>query len=222
MIWVVVVCEGRTERDFVMQILGPELTDSNVFVEARLIPTSPKGKGGALSGQRVLRFLRDTLRQRPDTYVTTFFDLYRLPTDFPGVGASSSDPLERAAAIEEELHKEVRLLAQRRPDRFLPYIQPHEFEALLFSDTSHFAREQPEWEQPAEELAAARRGAASPEHINDGEDTHPSARLKQLPGYRKVRHGPALAERIGLDCMRRECAHFGNWLTRLESLPVLR
>lgn len=205
-----------------MQILGPELTDSNVFVEARLIPTSPKGKGGALSGQRVLRFLRDTLRQRPDTYVTTFFDLYRLPTDFPGVGASSSDPLERAAAIEEELHKEVRLLAQRRPDRFLPYIQPHEFEALLFSDTSHFAREQPEWEQPAEELAAARRGAASPEHINDGEDTHPSARLKQLPGYRKVRHGPALAERIGLDCMRRECAHFGNWLTRLESLPVLR
>ena len=174
-----------------------------------------------MSGQRVLRFLRDTLRQRPDTYVTTFFDLYRLPSDFPGLGASSSDPLERAAAIEGVLHEEVVLVAQRRPDRFLPHIQPYEFEALLFSDTSHFAREQPEWEQPAEELAAARRGAASPEHINDGEYTHPSARLARLAGYDKVRHGPALAERIGLDCIRRECTHFGEWLTRLESLPVL-
>ena len=153
--------------------------------------------------------------------MTTFFDLYGLPSDFPGLGASSSDPLERAAAIEEELHEEVVLVAQRRPDRFLPHIQPYEFEALLFSDTSHFARERPEWEQPAEELAAARRGAASPEHINDGPDTHPSARLRQLPGYHKVRDGTAVAERIGLGCMRRECAHFGEWLTRLESLPVL-
>ena len=71
-------------------------------------------------------------------------------------------------------------VARWRPDRFLPHIQPYEFEALLFSDTSHFAREQPEWEQRSEELAAARREAASPEHINDGPDTHPSARLERL------------------------------------------
>ena len=98
---------------------------------------------------------------------------------------------------------------------------PSEFIRLGGSYTSHFAREQPEWEQPAEELAAARRAAASPEHINDGRDTHPSARLARLAGYDKVRDGPALAERIGLDRIRRECAHFGEWLTRLESLPVL-
>ena len=130
-----------------MQILGPELADSNVFVEARLIPTSAKGKGGALSGQRVLRFLRNTLRQRRDTHVTTFFDLYGLPPDFPGPAGSPPDPLDRAAAIEASLHEDVVRLARCRPDRFLPHIQPYEFEALLFSDTSHFAREQPEWEQ---------------------------------------------------------------------------
>ncbi len=221
MIVVVVVCEGPTERDFVVQVLGPALAESNVFVETRLIPTSPKAKGGALSPQRVLRFLRNTLRQRRDTYVTTFFDLYGLPPGFPGVAVSLRDPLDHASAIEASLHEEVVNLARRRPDRFLPHIQPYEFEALLFSDTSHFAREQAEWEQPAEELAAARRGAASPEHINDGPDTHPSARLDRLPGYRKVRDGTAVAERIGLDRIRRECAHFGEWLTRLESLPVL-
>ena len=204
-----------------MQILGPALAGSNVFVEARLIPTSLAGRGGALTGQRVLRFLRDTLRQRSDTHVTTFFDLYGLPSDFPGVAASSLDPVDRATAVEVSLHAAVVRVARCRPDRFLPHIQPYEFEALLFSDTSHFAREQPEWEQPAEELAAARRGAASPEHINDGPDTHPSARLDRLPGYRKVRDGTAVAERIGLDRIRRECAHFGEWLTRLETLPVL-
>ena len=204
-----------------MQILGPALAGSHVFVEARLIPTSPKGKGGALSGQRVLWFLSNALKQRRDTRVTTFFDLYGLPSGFPGFTGSPPNPLDRAAAIETSLHAEVVRVARCRPDRFLPHIQPYEFEALLFSDTSHFAREQPEWEQPAEELAAARRGAASPEHINDGPDTHPSARLKRLPGYRKVRDGTAVVERIGLDRIRRECAHFGEWLTRLESLPVL-
>ena len=86
-----------------------------------------------------------------------------------------------------------------RPDRFLPHIQPYEFEALLFSDTSHFAREQPEWEQPAEELAAARRRAASPEHINDGPDTHPSAWLRatcRLP-QGSPRYGSCTAHRVG-------------------------
>ena len=171
--------------------------------------------------QRILRVLRDTLRQQRDTYVTTFFDLYGLPSDFPGPAVSPADPLEHAAAIEAALHEEVVRVVRCRPDRFLPHIQPYEFEALLFSDPSHFAREQPEWEQPAEELAAARRGAASPEHVNDGPDTHPSARLNHLPGYHKVRDGTAVAERIGLDRIRRECVHFGEWLTRLESLPVL-
>jgi len=49
-------------------------------------------------------------------------------------------------------------LERCHPDWLLPHIQPYEFEALLFSDTSHFAREQPEWEQLAEELAATGAG----------------------------------------------------------------
>ena len=221
MIVVVVVCEGPTERDFVVKILGPELAGSNVFVETRLIPTSRKGRGGDLSPQRVLLFLRNTLRERNDTHVTTFFDLYGLAPDFPGVAVPTRDPLGRASAIEASLHAEVVRVTQCRRDRFLPHIQPYEFEALLFSDTSQFAHEQPEWAGSVEELAAAGRRAGSPEHINDGSKTHPSARLERLPGYRKVRDGTTVARRIGLDRIRSECAHFDEWLTRLESLPGL-
>ena len=221
MIFVVVVCEGPTERDFVMRMLSPELADSSVFVEARLIPTSPEGRGGALAGQRVLRFLRDTLRQRRDTHVTTFFDLYGLPADFPGTSTTAPDPLHRASAIEASLHEEVVRAAQCRSDRFVAHIQPYEFEALLFSDTSQFVREQPAWARWAAELAAARHSVVSPEHVDDGPDTHPSARLERLAGYHKVRHGPAVAARIGLDRIREQCRHFAAWLSRLESLPVL-
>ena len=221
MISLVVVCEGQTERDFALQILAPALAQSNVFVEARLIPTSRKARGGALSGQRVLRFLRNTLRQRMDTHVTTFFDLYGLPSDFPGLASRARDPLDRASAIEASLHADVVRMARCRPDRFLPHIQPYEFEALLFSDTSQIARERPEWVRWSAQLAAARRNAASPEHINDGPDTHPSARMSQLDGYHRVRHGPALAGRIGLHRVREECRHFDAWLSSLESLAAL-
>ena len=80
----VVVCEGQTEEAFVKRILGPKLATENVFVVPRLVPTSRQAKGGALGGQRVLRFLRNTLLEREDAYVTTFFDLHGIIPGFPG------------------------------------------------------------------------------------------------------------------------------------------
>ena len=81
---VIVVCEGQTEEVFINEVLAPVLWDGDVFLRPRLTATSRHSKGGSLKGQRVLRFLRNTLRERRNTYVTTFFDLYGLPSDFPG------------------------------------------------------------------------------------------------------------------------------------------
>ena len=81
---VVVVCEGRTEQAFINEVVQPALATSAVFLDARLISTSSGAKGGALSRDRVVGDLCRVLRQRGDTYVTTFFDLYGLPADFPG------------------------------------------------------------------------------------------------------------------------------------------
>lgn len=66
---VVVVCEGQTEEVFVNQILAPVLGERNVFLSPRLISTSRHSKGGALEAQRVLRFLRNTLRERRNTWM---------------------------------------------------------------------------------------------------------------------------------------------------------
>ncbi len=222
---IVVVGEGPTEQLFTVTVLAYALAEQGVFVQPRLIPTSRNAKGGALKFARVLPFLRNTLRERQDTFVTTLFDLYGLPLDFPGQAeaAEFTDPLQRASALEQRLHAAVVGEAGCRPERFLPHIQPYEFEALLFSDVDRFAEAERQWTPQLKDLKVARQSALSPEHINDGPTTHPSARLTALlPRYSKTRHGVAIAGRIGLCLMRAECRHFGEWLDRLEALAPRR
>ena len=238
MIEAVVVCEGQTEESFVRDLLARDLGRRNIFLQARLIPTSSGAKdkdkdrasgtkGGALTGQRVRRFLRNTLREqrkRSSVYVTTFFDLYGLPADFPGVreAETHTDMADRAEAIERTLHAEAVRLAECRPERFFPHIQPCEFEALLFSDTARFADVEPKWKRAVARLEAARRAAGGPERVNDGPNTHPSARLENVlrPRYDKIRDGLAVAARIGVDRMRAECPRFDRWIAHMESLAA--
>jgi hypothetical protein len=195
------------------------------MVEPRQIRTSQQGRGGALSTDRVIRALSYTLRESGRTYVTTLFDLYGLKPDFPGVAAMRvrSDPLQRCRIIEDALAEAVVEASGCRADRFVPHIQPYEFEALLFSDVSAFGTVQPEWRRFEDKLREARHTANTPEHINDGPDTHPSARLTGLlqPRYKKPLHGGRIAASIGLAGIRQECRHFDAWLTKIESLPPL-
>ena len=220
---VIVICEGQTELAFVRTLLQPHLAHEGIYMEPRLISTSRKAKGGALEGQRVRRYSCNVLKERKDTYVTTFFDMYGLPMSFPGHAdvPSLADPLDRAMHIETAFHKEVIREVNCRHDRFLPHIQPYEFEALLFSDIEAIEKAVPSWRKSAAWLAEARHGFISPEHINDGLHTHPSARLKQLrPKFKKVAHGVAISSHIGLRRMRAECRHFDRWLNGIEALAV--
>ena len=219
----VFIGEGQTEETFAADVLRPALLERDVYVEPRLIPTSKYGRGGALRRERVLSYLRNTLRERSDTYVTTFFDLYALGRDFPGVQAASrvSDPIERASAIQRHFVTDVVAAAGCRPDRFIAHVQPYEFESLLFSDVAKFADLESSWERHVGSLESARSSFPTPEYINDGSTTHPSARLEAVLsslGYRKVLHGSLLAEHIGLSRTRSECVHFHGWLSSLEAL----
>lgn len=225
MIELIVVGEGVAEETFLRDVLGPALAQQEIFVQPRLIPTSKHGRGGALSRDRVLRYLRNTLRERANVYVSTFFDLYGLDTDFPGWSEAQSiaDPLAQAKTIEDRFRDAVAASAQCRPDRFLPHIQPHEFEALLFSDIDRLVAADPDWSTAADRLKSIRAEVLSPEHIDDGPRTHPSARLAEMlrPRFRKVLHGPRIAAGIGLQRIREECQHFAAWLDAIERLRAL-
>jgi len=107
----------------------------------------------------------------------------------------------------------------RRPDiRFLPYLQLHEFEGLLFSDPTAFAAGIGQ-RQLAEQFERVRREFATPEDINDDAITAPSKRvLRAYPSYRKVLHGTQAARAVGIEKMRQECPHFRGWVDQLEIL----
>lgn len=220
---VVIVCEGQTEESFISRVLVPAFADAGLHLQGITIETSPGHKGGALSYGRLRPALRNALVSPRVAAVSTLIDLYGLSTDFPGhSGAMAQFGIgAKLGTLEAALHADVIQHSGADPARFIAHIQPHEFEALLFSDVSALSEVEAGWTPSLGALDQARAGAATPEHINGGHDTKPSARLQSLlrgPSYRKVRHGPIAAERIGLARMEAECPHFAAWLARLRQV----
>lgn len=223
MVELIVVGEGQTEETFVRDVLAPAFVKRSISVSARVIRTSRQQRGGALNRERVRAFIGNMLKQRPDTYVTTLIDLYGLDSSFKGVTETKGrPPASRAEHIESLFHKDVVEYAKCRPERFFPHIQPHEFEALLFSDIARLCELEPDWKNQRAPLNAARERVENPEWINDSPQTAPSKWLEKLqPRYRKVEHGPQAAKRIGFDKIREQCPHFRRWYDRISTLRAL-
>ena len=154
-----------------------------------------------------------------DSWFSTMFDLYALPDDFPGFEESKKkpSPYDRVQVLEDSLGIQVTYR------RFVPYIQLHEFEALLFSDPSKFRKEFPNRERAIRQLATVKSQFGNPEMIDDNPSKAPSKRIiQEIPEYegRKVSAGPEIAGAIGIATLREECPHFGDWLGRLEALTM--
>jgi hypothetical protein len=216
-----VIVEGQTEETFVRELLAPHLAEREVFAIARRVETGRRrGKihrGGVTKFARAEKDIRLWLKQDKRAVVTTMFDLYALPSDFPGSDRASamSDPVARVRFLEAELNTTI------DDQRFGAYFQLHEFEGLLFSEVEAID-EALQLSTPGSglhELREIRDAFPTPEHIDDGVETAPSKRLSRLyPRYDKPLFGSLIAERIGLDRIRQECHHFREWVAWLESL----
>lgn len=216
-----VVVEGQTEETFVRDLLAPDLSSCGVYLVARRVETGRRGprihRGGLSTFAKAEKDVRQWLKQDGSARVTTMFDLYRLPSDFPGYGDSITppDPFRRVR------HLERRLADAIADPRFIPHLQLHEFEALLFSDVAAIDEVMRLTidESQLDALRDIRQAFASPEEIDEGADTAPSKRLLKLyPTYDKPLYGSLIAERIGLRRLRAECAHFAEWIATLEGL----
>jgi len=219
------VVEGQTEETFVRDSLAPALGERSVFADVHRITTGRRGpktyRGGFLTYEHLRRDLSLWMKhdQRHDSWFTTMVDLYRLPPDVPGYERSRSiaDPIRRVQFLEDALKSD---LSHRR---FVPYIQLHEFEALLFSDPESFSIVFPDEPEAIANLVRIREAALNPEHIDEGDETAPSRRICSLfPQYTKPVHGPIIARRIGLPRMQRECAHFNTWIEAILNLGTVK
>jgi hypothetical protein len=224
-----ILVEGQTEESFVNRILAPELGAHDIFADAHRITTGRRYgrlfRGGLLDYEHLARDLMLWMKQdqNEDSWFTTMIDLYRLPINFPGHAATprGSAVLARVARLEAEFGRDMTARLGDRPlsRRLLPYIQLHEFEALLFSDPSAFLEAFPDNQTAVDRLTSIRAQFDNPEEIDETPGRAPSQRILDiLPDYQKPVAGVLIAQRIGLPAMRRECPHFNEWLKRLLAL----
>lgn len=140
--------------------------------------------------------------------------------DWPGREAASSAPLaQKPLTVEAALREDVgREVDGDAAVRFLPYVQMHEFEALLFARPSAIA-EAMRNASKATDLDAIRAAFANPEEINDSANTAPSKRIESLfPSYQKPFHGVVAAQRITIEVMLGACPHFRDWVATLAAI----
>ncbi len=220
---VLMLVEGPTERAIVNQAFAPELGSKGVYVHPRVV-----GKPGHKGGNKfatVRRELKALIRQEPASIVTMFFDYYGLRDDWPGLASTQGKSPDEIAVILEPaitaaLAEEIGL--DFNMDRFIPYIQLHEVESLLFADPSEMAKvfQKPRLEEKFARIVEECGGC---ELINNHPETAPSKRIISLfPEYKKGSsvnaHAYRIAQHIGLERMRQQCPHFNEWLTKLEQL----
>ena len=145
------------------------------------------------------------------------FDLYGLPTDFPRYAdaAEVSDPYARVEILEAAMSESIGDI------RFIPYIQLHEFEALLFTDPQKLDTQFLDCQSALLQLVETARTLGPPELVDDGPTTAPSKRITAvIPEYasRKASAGPIVAAKIGLPELQSQCRHFREWLERLTAV----
>ena len=220
---VYVICEGPTEVRFVKNILAPNLANRKLFLHPITVG-SMRTKGGNVTFDRLYNNVRRQLYNNRRSYCSTLVDYYGLDSEFPGLdlAATRSGIRAKAQAVAERLVAALSRTIESEPLlRFIPYVQMHEFEALLFSDPYALAKAigRPELRN---QLATIRGDFETPEHIDDSAVSAPSKRILELaPGYEKPLMGEIAAKAVGLDRIRNECPLFDAWLTKLESLPPL-
>ena len=221
---IIVFAEGPTEEQFINRMVAPALRHLDIYIKPQTLKTSKNASGGAVTFDRLKFNARNTLRQYPNAVLTTFIDLYKLDTDFPEFVESSkkADVYQKVDSLEVALHVAILESVGCRPERFIPHIQPYEYEGLLFSDIDALVNTDPNWSSSRTKLQEIRNDAESPEHINDGYDTKPSKRLEDnlSPRYKKTLHGPLAAEKITLSTIERECKHFREWMEKLRNAKI--
>lgn len=217
-----IVCEGPTESRFISDVLAPYFWSRGIYLTPMLLGV-PGHKGGRVNYTRVKKDILLQLKQDNNVYCSTIFDLYGLETGFPGtVPPNGLLAAQKAVHIENAVLQDIVSIApELRADvRLIPYLQVHEYEGLLFSDTTAFANALGQANLTTQ-LAQIRNHFETPEDINDGPNTAPSKRVASLyRQYNKVIEGTLAAQRIGVNRMLAECPHFRSWIDRMAVLPA--
>ncbi|MGB0524531.1 MAG: DUF4276 family protein [Flammeovirgaceae bacterium] len=209
-----IIVEGKTEMKFVKDHLTPYFAQYHQIYDVRPITleTSVGHKGGDLRYKRYKSNLKKLLAGSGDFIVSSLIDFYKLHEDFPEYEQAKKIPdvEERVSYLEQACINDI------ADHRFIPYIQLHEFEALVFTNAKGFA-DITMSEHSRNKIEKIIQKYDNPELINDGATTAPSKRLKRLiPIYQKPFHGNLIIQNNGgIKTIKEKCPRFNVWIDTL-------
>lgn len=211
----VFVVEGDSEVNFVKSHIIPYLyirckPECSISVQKVTTNRRKNTKGGVVSYALFFNEIRRVAAQK-HVAVTTLFDFFRLPPDFPGYTKDA----KRVGDIESAVKQDFVEKGILEDNSFFPYIQMHEFEALLFSNTS--AWKELLSQNELKQIESIRSEFNNPEDINGGELTAPSKRLGRIFNYEKVTDSIIVMGRTEIDEIRSVCPRFNSWIQSLET-----
>jgi hypothetical protein len=215
---VVIICEGQTEQEFCNKVLCYYLSPKQIFIQSPLIKRS---NGGIVCWKELKKQIENTLKEDTSAYVSLLIDYYGIHKrhNFPKweetLKIISID--KRIDGIEQNMLADI---DNKVCHRFIPYMQLHEFEGLLFNNIDVFKRNFNADELTGlKELQEIFNNFQNPELINTTPENAPSKRLQRIiKGYDKIVYGNILAEAIGIQNIRSKCPRFNNWISKIENL----
>ena len=119
---VLISVEGQTEEAFINNVLSPYFEGRLILVpillKTRWLTGRTANKGGYLTYGRIRREILNLLRDSSALAVTTMYDFYALPHDFPGYKTlPPGSGTTRVAHLENSLQEDI------NHPRFHPYLQ---------------------------------------------------------------------------------------------------
>ena len=206
----VFIVEGDTEiilieKHIVPYLIGLGFTNA---MHAQTITTNRKQhkKGGVTDYAKFKNEVIRTMAQG-NVIITTLIDFFRLPSDFPGHSHDST----RIDQIEQAIHGDFGY----NPD-FIPYIQRHELEALMFCGRAGFELVIDEADK-LHQIDQILERYDNPEEINNDPETAPSKRLIKIFGYDKTGDGELIFDMLGIENMLEKCPRFREWMEKIVS-----
>jgi hypothetical protein len=215
---IIIICEGPTEQVFCERTLYPYFFERGYYIQA---PTIKHSRGGIVKWETLKKQIETHLISEPGAFVTTFIDYYGLyqKYSFPDweIAERTIERNSRMDILESGMRMDV---ADHLRNRFLSYLQLHEFEGLLFNDINVFYEHIPAADLVnQDELRSVFQLYENPEMINNNIETSPSHRLMRIiSGYNKIVYGDILAEAIGLERIMQKSPRFNAWILKLSQL----
>ncbi|MFT6961794.1 MAG: hypothetical protein ACJAWV_001516 [Flammeovirgaceae bacterium] len=218
-----IIVEGQTELEFMNRLMIPYWR-TQLGYQNNIQPIIVQMSGGGHGFNNIEHFkntIEPIMNYQNAPFITSFIDYYGINSEkkMPGYKdcQKKANAQERITCLEAKLQEAVQQINEYR--FFIPYIQLHEFEALLFSDSEGFAYEA---EGIKQVVATVASDFKTPEDINDSYETAPSKRLEEIyrshkEKFSKVADGNDIAEEIGIGKMMEQCPRFRMWAESIIS-----